>query len=139
MSYQQSQDWGARYPGQPIPVRFIEAIGWTLIISAGIWLTLWTLSSMENTTLSASGHGDWCRFDALERQRIFEGRPISRKLLWIHALFGLVGFALGAALALKVAATAAWQWQERYPAGRGLAGLAVVVIVLTVIAGRRIR
>jgi hypothetical protein len=138
LSYQHAQDWDRNHPGQPVPFRFFDAFGWTLIIGTGIWLGLWKLGSKENKTPSTSRHTDWWRFEARERQRILEGRPISRRLLWGYALFALFGLALGVALALKLAAALGWQ-EELSSRGRSSLGIVLLVIFVPVLAARRIR
>jgi hypothetical protein len=140
LSFQQAQGWQARHPRQPVPFVLFDWLGWSLIVSTAVWLWLWHQSSKETEPLSVSSDADWWRFDLRERQRIFEGRPIRGRWLWIHGLFGFVGFALGAALMLRLAAAAAWS-DEFLTRDRGwpLGILVVFVISITVLGARRIR
>src|SRR5881296_784729 len=50
VSYHQAQDWEAGHPGQPVPSRLLDAVGWTLISGAAAWLWLWYLTSKESGT-----------------------------------------------------------------------------------------
>ena len=63
---------------------------------------------------------------------------MSRRLLWIHGLFGLLGVALGVALALRLAAAVGWQ-EQLLSRGKGPLGLVVLAILLPAFAARRIR
>jgi hypothetical protein len=139
VSFHHAQAWDGSHPGEPIPFRLFDSVGWMLTIGVGSWLWLWNFSSWENETPSTSGHADGWRFEIRKRQRIFESRPMSRRLLWIHALFGLLGFALGVAQALRLAAAAAWQ-EPLLARGFLLPSvLAVLVIMMMVLAVGRVR
>ena len=138
LAFRHAQNWDASHGGEPIPFRLFATVGWMLGIGVGSWLGLWNLSGRENQTPSPSGSADGWRFEMRKRERIFEGRPIGRRLLWGHGLFGLLGFALGVALALRLAAAA---WQEPLLSRGALvpAFLAMLVIVMMVLAVGRIR
>jgi hypothetical protein len=143
LSFQQAQAWSASHPGQPVPFRLFDPVGWTLTLGAAGWLWLWYQSSKEAgtpPTLGDAGDADWWRFDVRKQQRIFDGRPIRRRLLWTYGLFGLAGFALGVALALRLAAAAAWQ-DEFLTRGRGwpLGFLVLLVVSIAALGARRIR
>ena len=113
--------------------------GWMFVIGAGSWLGLWNLSGREDQTPSTLSDADWWRFEMRKRQRIFEGRPMGRRLLWLHGLFGLLGFALGVVLALRLAAAAAWQEPLLARGALVPAVLAVLVIMMMVLAAGRVR
>jgi hypothetical protein len=138
LAYRQAQDWDTGHHGQPVPFRLFAPAGWMLMIGVGSWFGLWTLSRKEGTSPAASGTADWWCFDRRERQRIFEGRPTSRRFLWSHGLFGLLGFALGLALALRLAAAAGWQEPLLSPDG-GPICLVVIAILMMAFAAQRIR
>ncbi len=139
VSFRDAQTWDASQRGEPIPLRLFATAGWVLIIGAGSWFGLWNLSGRENQTPSTSGRADWWRFEMRKRQRIFEGRPIGRRLLWMHGLFGLLGFAFGVALALRLAAAAAWQEPLLVRHDLLPPVLAVLVVMMMVLAVGRVR
>ena len=138
LAYRQAQDWDIGHHGQPVPFRLFAPAGWALMIGMGSWLGLWTLSRKEDASPAASSAADGWRFGRRQRQRIFEGRPISRRFLWSHGLFGLLGFALALALELRLAAAAGWQEQLLSPDG-GPIYLVGIAILMMAFAAQRIR
>jgi hypothetical protein len=138
LSHEQAKAGGARPPEQSAPRRLLDPTASALVIAAAVWLGLWYLSGKEQAAGAALGASDGWRFDQRERQRILEVRPFSRGLLWLHGAFGALGFALGVALAVNTA-TALGSQVELLSEGRGLLGLALLVIFVTVFGARRVR
>ena len=138
LSFRQAQDWETSHRSQPVPFRLFAPAGTALLISAPAWFALWSLSNRENAKRSTSKKAEWWRFAARERQAIFEGRRVSPRFLFGHGLFGLLGFALGAAVILRISAAVGWG-EEILSKDNGPVGLVMLSIAVTTMAARRVR
>jgi hypothetical protein len=112
-----------------VSFRCFDAAGLVCFAGGGLWLLLLALFGARGQPFFP-GARSW-HFGLRTHQRIFEGRPIEPGLLRAYGAFGAVGFTLGLAITLKLAAALGWQdpaiTKDQAVLGPGLLALAVLL------------
>jgi len=136
-AFPQGQAWA---PGGPAPFRLFNTSGWFLLFGAACWLGLLALSLREPGRPTPVRLLNGWDFRTRWQQRIFEDRPVSRGWLLLHGLFGILGFALGIGLMLRVVTAVAWHLppQSQVLASIVTISLSLLAIWVMVLAARRI-
>jgi hypothetical protein len=107
-----------------------DLFGWGLLLAAVAWISIWSVFCLERKRWPVTRRPMRCNLEAMIRQRLFRGTPISPRWLKIYGWLGGAGLVLGVGLSLKVVALYVWLGSDLLERDTLFGGRALWVLIV---------